>query len=437
MSDYLMKIPRISDRSLINCMSKIYSSFPNQPKKFVVRLIGGIDAGSVFDQEALPEILEEALNYNTKLINQFNAEIAQLSVTYMRGGFNNQNSAVYDEIKIVPGNTTLKPKQKLNIISTLLKELNAFDPSREPSGILSEEQQSQLDIHLSTIKTLEDRIAELSTKITNELLENSQKLQNDYIEKQAQLSKKYAEDRSEMEKEFNSRYDEIREKANILAKREQELDLKDNTTARRGLRNDFLKAITDRFSNFQLTDYTRKLRTPIHLVCLLIIGLSIFASISFAKEFIGLLSSEEPIPSLILILLGTKQIAFTLIAGSTLIFYLKWMYRWFDKHAQSEFHLKQLQFDFERANWLVETVLEWRKENQDKMPVELLLSLTNNLFSGGSYDNEDHTLHPSDQLAKALMGNAAKVKVKAGNADIELSGKGIQKAEKELQKSNE
>lgn len=86
------------------------------------------------------------------------------------------------------------------------------------------------------------------------------------------------------------------------------------------------------------------------------------------------------------------------------------MNRWFEKYAKIEFFLKQLQLDFERASWVVETSLEWRKElDGSVLPEVLLNSLTKNLFSDTSHGEEEQLLHPTDQVLSALLGNAIKV----------------------------
>lgn len=155
-------------------MVNIASKFPPAKIKNSIRLIGDISFNDIplmalMGEEGakLPEGLQEALALNSKLIEIFVLDIESFSITYHRGG--NKQSPVYDSITINNNNSALKEKAKLHIISTLIKDLKAFDPSKEPAGLISEEQQKQLDIHLSAIKELENLNSELTQKITKDI----------------------------------------------------------------------------------------------------------------------------------------------------------------------------------------------------------------------------------------------------------------------------
>lgn len=434
MGEYLLHIPRVSDKTLYNCMREIASDYSSNNVVVNLNIVGDISLNKIsLESDHLPEELVKVLECNSKLINSISLNINQFVISFSRGGFDPKKSPVYDEIKISGNNTELDAKHRIEIISKISTQLKSFDPSKEPGGLLSEEQQNQLDIHISTIKQLETLNSDLAKQITTDLYESSQKLQKEFSERQDKLSQQITDERAKLTDEFNEREENLREKRKALEERENAIDLRDNTIVRRELRNTFLDVIKERTSKFQLTSDTRRLRIPIHLVCCLIIGISTFASFVFAKEFLVILSSKSEIATHLIWQLSIKQIAFAAIAGSTFIFYIKWMNRWFERHSQAEFHLKQLQLDFERANWVVETSLEWKKELKEAViPAELLRCLTNNLFTSGVREEDYQNLHPSDQVISALLGNATNVKLKAGNADIELTGKGIQKAEKSL-----
>ena len=157
------------------------------------------------------------------------------------------------------------------------------------------------------------------------------------------------------------------------------------------------------------------------------------ASLVYAQEILSSVNNE-PKNIFIIIQLGVKQILFLAIAVSTFLFYIKWLNRWFEKHSQAEFQIRQLHLDFERASWIVETVFEWNKEsNGNTLPAELLGSLTRNLFANVSEDT-NQPKHPSDQFMNAILGSASKIKVKSGDTDFELSGKGYRNAEKVLKR---
>jgi hypothetical protein len=124
-----------------------------------------------------------------------------------------------------------------------------------------------------------------------------------------------------------------------------------------------------------------------------------------------------------------KPFGLTFAAIATAFFYLRWLNRWFEQHAQAEFKLKQFQLDIERASWLVETALDWDAKQKNDLPKELLEGLSRNLFS---FEDEkiDQVRHPVDELASALMGTASKVKLNIGGNEVELDGKRLNKAAK-------
>lgn len=107
----------------------------------------------------------------------------------------------------------------------------------------------------------------------------------------------------------------------------------------------------------------------------------------------------------------------------TLLYFIKWQNKWADRHAESEFELQQFQLDVNRASWVIESCLEWRKETSNHVPAELLKSITHNLFSRGNAEVEN-VVHPADALASALMGSASKVKLKMGDSDVEFDKPG-------------
>jgi hypothetical protein len=115
------------------------------------------------------------------------------------------------------------------------------------------------------------------------------------------------------------------------------------------------------------------------------------------------------------------------LAGA-LLYYVRWHKSWADLHAQVEFNLQQFYIDVNRANWVVETCLEWSKETATAIPAPLLESLARGLFAS-TEPSVDKVLHPADELASALLGSASKLKLKIGDSELELNkpGKGIPK----------
>ena len=106
----------------------------------------------------------------------------------------------------------------------------------------------------------------------------------------------------------------------------------------------------------------------------------------------------------------------------TMLYYIRWQSRWAEQFAATENSLKQFHLDVSRANWVVETCLEWRKESETAIPTPLIDSLTRGLFTQN--DPAPQAIHPADELASALVGSASKISLAVGDNKIEYDKPG-------------
>lgn len=158
---------------------------------------------------------------------------------------------------------------------------------------------------------------------------------------------------------------------------------------------------------------------------ILIFGFQLYP---LAMKFIAL--DFDGTPKTDLIFLSIKQILLIFGLATSIVFYIRWMNKWFEEHSQAEFQLQQFQLDIERASWLVEMSLEWKEERQTQIPDKLIESISRNLFDSkkGKSKNLEH---PADQLASALLGTASKIQLKAGDSSIEIDPKKLLKISQE------
>ncbi len=70
--------------------------------------------------------------------------------------------------------------------------------------------------------------------------------------------------------------------------------------------------------------------------------------------------------------------------------------------------------------------MEWNSQVKEQMPSALLDRISRNLFASDSSERSQ-MLHPTDALA-SVLGNASKIKLNAGPAEIEISGKDLKKS---------
>ena len=76
-----------------------------------------------------------------------------------------------------------------------------------------------------------------------------------------------------------------------------------------------------------------------------------------------------------------------------------------------------------RANWVIESCLEWRKVTDSVIPSDLLGSITRNLFTTET-KTLDQVTHPADELASALMGSASSLKLNLNGNELEFNKPG-------------
>jgi hypothetical protein len=262
--------------------------------------------------------------------------------------------------------------------------------------------------HQEIVIRLEQSLELISRKFTEERL----KLQSE----QADFLRQKGEDAANLEKRIRDSYEQ---KEAALTAKQKTLDDRDNMHARRAIRADMKSRLGEHAKRFTLTDETRRLRWPLHITVWLFLAL-----FSLGVGFAWWKMSENS--SIDYSLLG-KSTLLTIAALGILAWYIRWMNRWFDQHADAEFYLKQFELDVDRASWVVETAMEWRASQHGVIPTALLESISRNLFVRVERQR-DEELHPADYLASALLGNASHARIKLGDAELDYNRGALKKA---------
>jgi len=416
----VLHIPRLNDKSLIKYFRQLIEEYDIPAFNMNVLGAGSIPGIDLKEEDENITFLEDQ---NNTLIITASINIAGFSIAFYRGGATEPKSPYHDEIHINynPQNCTLNTIERLSISSNLSKELKAYTPERTV-GQMSEEQQQLESIHSSTL----DRLETINEDILNSTHKYREELDTKQDEKIQTLETTYNAKKENLQEEYDKKQKVLEAEKKALELKEKALDNKNNTHARREIRRDILKEIKGRQEKFKLTEGTNKLRIPINIAMWSLIGFFIIMSVSTAYELhISFITPESLEKSFII--LSIKQILYSMGAVGSIIFYIKWLNKWFEQHSSTEFQLKKFELDMERASWLVETNLEWNDKKDSIMPTELLKSLSNNLFE---YDKVEHeaVVHPADQLASALLGSATAVKLKSGDSSIEIDPKKLSKA---------
>jgi hypothetical protein len=360
--------------------------------------------------------------------------------TYYRGG-SSQNSPIYDEIhiNIEPNAGPVANQSNLKLIAAIKKSFKAFDPERSLLAGAGHLEAQATALHQSTLLKLE----EAATGIVTELALQQRNLGDEYLKKQKTLEEKFSRSEKQLEDKYELQVAELRKREDDLQLLQASIDDRDNTHARRETRNKLLIDVKNQIENFGVTAVTERKRLPVMAAFFIIlVALTAFSAVTWMEMFdyhrtIANLASlsqgnannptSEKIVEKYGSLLLTKTdlyilwIRFTFLAVSiigTIFYFIRWQTRWAEQNSGAEFQLQQFYLDVNRANWVVESGLEWQKETGFAIPDELLGRLTHNLFKAAV--ESPAAIHPADELASALLGSASKLKLKAGNNEIEF-----------------
>lgn len=421
---HVIRIPRQSDRAIVELFRDLAAEHEIRQIPISMGAAGIIQIPS---DGGNTEALETLLKVDSSLIESASVNIPGFTVNFYRGGYPTPSqptkSAIFDDITFTfnAQQSTLSEAARLEIIGKVAKTLGPFNPERTVSGFLSDEQQQLLAIHSSTLERLEG----LNEELIRGSEEFRRKLQSDFQHRSDDLEGDFRKRLESLENEFDKRKGTLDQKEELLDKKVKEIDDRQNTHVRREIRKDILVEIRNRSREFKLTAGTNKLRLSVHAVCLVLLGVLGVANAVYANELTNLLRETDSFSTSVAILTA-KQVFLSAAFGATAVFYIRWLNAWSSEHAAAEFKLRQFQLDIERASWVVETALEWKDVKDGAIPSELLEPITRNLFT--EQKDTKPEMHPADELASALMGTAAKVRLKAGDSEVELDGKKLGKA---------
>ncbi|MFT3836395.1 MAG: hypothetical protein QM723_05295 [Myxococcaceae bacterium] len=87
---------------------------------------------------------------------------------------------------------------------------------------------------------------------------------------------------------------------------------------------------------------------------------------------------------------------------STLVYYVRWMDRWFREHAEQEFGASKYKADMLRASWIAELSAEIREHDNAELQPALLSALTHGLFVTPGSPPLRHPLEAVTGLAERL-----------------------------------
>ncbi len=448
MSEQRIKIPRLSDRTIADSFKELSENYSINTAN--INALGFANLGNVNLLETTNEDWQLLLNYDSYLINTISLNLSGFSIAYFRGGNYpaNEKSPIFDEIVLNPNNTALANKDRLSIIAFLNKRLRPFESDRFISCAPSVESSQLLAIHQSTLERLEH----LNEDLVRQSSDFRTSVEKKYDEKIEIYQTNLNKQKERAEQDLHNRLKDIDVREQSLNDKLKTIDDRDNTHARREIRNKMLDDVKERINQFGVSKTTENKRKPVQfgifILCLILIILLVWTGYeiySLDKQNYSMLEGLRNISSLGVDKMKTAGLDVELIARvsapdvdrtylywlwirfslfslgllGSIIYYIKWQNKWADQHINAEFQLQQFYVDVNRANWVIESCLEWRKETNSVIPKTLIGSITNGLFLN-IQSEPDKVIHPADELASALMGSASKLKLKIGDNELDF-----------------
>jgi hypothetical protein len=428
-NDLALKIPQITDRVLISKYSELYSKFNVETFQASAATQLEINWQPIKGENGkLPAPWDTIHELNSSLIYSYQARIKALTIAYYRRG-RDKSSPIYDEIVVYFNSSLPMPaSERLEVIAWAEKAFKAFDPKRH---ITLEPEAAELTaLHESTLIRLEG----VAERVIEETAAAYAQLEQQYLSKRERLEEQFLLDKAKLDTEHAARTAAFEAKEAALSARQASIDDRDNTHARRATRNAMLEDVKERILNFGLSPNTTAKRwnvvrgfLALFAVLFIMLVWSLFEAGQLHQLRIETLAAKANTTTIAaaaawdktdLYVVWARISILTLGLLFSILYYIKWQNRWSEQHTTAEFQLQQFYVDVNRANWVVESGLEWHKETGSTIPDTIMQSLTNNLFRYS--DEAPPALHPADELASALLGSASKLKLKAGDSELEF-----------------
>jgi len=307
---------------------------------------------------------------------------------------------IFAKLTFDTGDEALFRSEVLNVANAISKHFNVTRKAELISQHLPQAEQEKLRYYERALSDLTAAVAKLGDVTTQQIERQASFLQ----EKSAELDKQASERADKLQKDFESRLEQLAKDREALEKEKQQLDVRRNTAVRRSLVADMRNQIGTKFN---VTPETVKRRLPIQLAAItaMIAGAALMA-FSMAKLF-SLTSFDWRY-------MATFWSGLAL-AGTTLIYYLRWNNHWFAQLAQNEFNTRKMDIDVLRASWVAEMLMEWKEEKDKPFPAELLTSVTEGLFRGVDGFQGDH--HPVGDASR-LIASISKLKVTKDGVEV-------------------
>jgi len=257
-----------------------------------------------------------------------------------------------------------------------------------------------------------DQVEAHSEFLRNEkvlLTDRQRQVEAELEQKRKQDEEKLAAEKKVSEEQIKAERAELEKREAELKRKRDEMDVRDNMSARRGLQKDITAFITEQ-KEFKLSASVDQKRKSVERTCLGFIGGSGVYLLLVIAFWVYTLRGGGELKWYQYALLWVGLISLL----SSAVYLLKWSDQWAREHAQAELRSKKLNADILRASWLAEMFFEG-KDKERLLPEMLLSRFSEGLFSDSMLSAAEH---PSDQMVDLLKKLSS---VKVSKEGVELT----------------
>lgn len=246
-------------------------------------------------------------------------------------------------------------------------------------------------------------------QLEDELAQRRRQDEDELAQRRRQDEEKLAAEKKVSEEQIKAERAELEKLEGKLRRERDEMDIRSNMSARRGLQKDIAAFITEQ-REFKLSASVDEKRKSVERTCIWFIRGSFFYLLFVIAFWVYTLHGGGELKWYQYALLWVGLISLL----SSAVYLLKWSDQWAREHAQAELRSKKLNADILRASWLAEMFFEG-KDKERLLPEMLLSRFSEGLFSDSMLSAAEH---PSDQMVDLLKKLSS---VKVGKEGVELT----------------
>lgn len=437
MADQHLRVPSINDRSLVSFFRDVSEIL--KTSEFQVTEIGSSGQRAItlssFDEDYLSSSELYTIYYGHVGAHNF-------TITLQRD-VSQSSSPEFDKLSI-NNNENNRPKitqNEIREITRLISKTFFPEPNQSSRLFLDPKTVSSL---LASHQELLKRLESTATSVTEQISKERIRLESEFAARQAEMEENFKRKKERADQISEEMRQHILDREAELEERKKLLDDRDHLHARRQLREQITKNISERLRSAIVPARTSALAW-------IVLYLALFGAAFLGwLSYISLVDYSEIVRSAVSAESSTRTqgdisaatlangpstwflLARGFLAGAGAIGFLVYAMSWLKNiyHANVRAHqeLERYSTDLNRASWAVETIME-AKSSGGEIPEALIAGISRNLFGDSS---ASVAANSGNEAVASLLRASVGAKIGPSGAEFQLNGRGASKLAEKL-----